>query len=192
SCHWKNKDGYLFFMPQGVLFGFKKPTVFFPVESIASIAIGYVTRLTFDLSIRLKEKKLAYGASGGLNIPRFRPGWDGETVSFEFTMIEHSEYRAINAYIEKLSINDSSMSEARRAPVLKSIASSTPSDNDKEDQPGTARMMEEDDDEENDHDFVPSDNGDEPLEYDSDASSDQEDDDDNEYHSGEDVDELDE
>ncbi|KAG1060136.1 hypothetical protein G6F42_028073 [Rhizopus arrhizus] len=105
----KAKDGFLFFLPTGILFGFKKPTLFFPISSLASTVITNITQRTFDLTLTLRPESKVLGSAG------FRTTKEGDDDTVQFSMIEQSEYGGIEAYTKKLNINDHSMAEERKA-----------------------------------------------------------------------------
>ncbi|PYH46100.1 putative negative regulator of DNA transposition (Rtt106) [Aspergillus saccharolyticus JOP 1030-1] len=97
KAHRGSKDGYLFLLSTGILFGFKKPLIFFAFENIDSISYTSVLQRTFNLNI------LA------------RPTASDETQEFEFSMIDQANFSAIDAYIKKHGLQDASLAEARRA-----------------------------------------------------------------------------
>lgn len=162
----KAKDGFLFFLPTGILFGFKKPTLFFPVSSLASTVITNITQRTFDLTLTLRPESKILGSAG------FRTTKDGDDDTVQFSMIEQSEYGGIEAYTKKVNINDHSMAEERKA-VNKGEGQDETNEGNNGDDDGQ-------DTSENDEDFEPSDDENEPLEFDTDASADEEDDEDDE------------
>lgn len=162
----KAKDGFLFFLPTGILFGFKKPTLFFPVSSLASTVITNITQRTFDLTLTLRPESKVLGSAG------FRTTKDGDDDTVQFSMIEQSEYGGIEAYTKKVNINDHSMAEERKA-VNKGEGQDETNEGNNGDDDGQ-------DTSENDEDFEPSDDENEPLEFDTDASADEEDDEDDE------------
>ncbi|CAO3618206.1 unnamed protein product [Mucor fragilis] len=160
----KAKDGFLFFLPTGILFGFKKPTLFFPISSLASTVITNITQRTFDLTLTLRPESKILGSAG------FRTTKDGDDDTVQFSMIEQSEYGGIEAYTKKLNINDHSMAEERKAASKGDDQNeSTGEHHDIDDGQDTS---------ENDEDFEPSDDENEPLEFDTDASADEDDEDD--------------
>lgn len=164
-AYLKAKDGFLFFLPTGILFGFKKPTLFFPINSLASTVITNITQRTFDLTLTLKPNCQVLGSAG------FRTTKEGDNDTVQFSMIEQSEYGGIEAYSKKIGVNDNSMAEERKAVVTKT-------EEDQEDQDSTNNIANvEDEDSENDDDFEPSDGENEPLEYDTDADDDDDDED---------------
>ncbi|OBZ83371.1 hypothetical protein A0J61_08579 [Choanephora cucurbitarum] len=156
-AYLKAKDGYLFFLPTGILFGFKKPTLFFPKESLASNVITGVTQRTFDLTLTLKPNGQILGT--GIKTTREE---DLETV--QFSMIEQSEYGRIDAYTKRLGLDDQSMDEKLKAPVKPKKDDDEQETNDKGKQ-----VDNYEDSDENDDEFEPSDDDSDPLEYDSEA-----------------------
>lgn len=153
-AYLKAKDGFLFFLPTGILFGFKKPTLFFPISSLASTVITNITQRTFDLTLTMKPGSQILGSSG------FRTTKEGDDDTVQFSMIEQSEYGGIEAYTKKSGVNDHSMAEERKA-----VVPSKKEDDEKK----VTKGDEDEDSEENDEDFQPSDDDNEPLEYDTDA-----------------------
>ena len=102
-------SGYLFFLQNGVLFAFKKPLLFFPFSSIASISYTSVLQRTFNLLITTQA--MAPTGAGNAN---------GESVSqdIEFAMLDQADYAPIDDYVKRHGLNDASMAEARRAKRL--------------------------------------------------------------------------
>ncbi|RCH78928.1 hypothetical protein CU098_004917, partial [Rhizopus stolonifer] len=99
-AYLKAKDGFLFFLPTGILFGFKKPTLFIPTSSLSNHAVTSITQRTFDLVFTIKKDGVLYGN------PNFRPAKDGEDETIEFSMISQEEYAPIDAYIKQAGVND--------------------------------------------------------------------------------------
>ncbi|KAL8643942.1 MAG: hypothetical protein Q9226_008027 [Calogaya cf. arnoldii] len=99
-----SKDGFLFFLPTGIIFAFKKPLLFYPFHSIASISYTSVLQRTFNLNINV------YNAS---NHTSSNPGT--ETHEIEFSMIDQVDFAGIDAYIKRRNLQDASMAEQRRA-----------------------------------------------------------------------------
>jgi hypothetical protein len=158
NAYLKAKDGSLYFLPKGILFGFKKPALFFPVTSLSSIVITGVTQRTFDLTLILKEGNptvLGGGVSG------FKPTREGNHDTVQFSMISQSEYTGIDSYIKQANIHDHSMAEERKAPAVN-----------KQDAEGanssSGNHGDDNEDSEQDDDFQPSDDDDDPLEYETD------------------------
>ena len=90
--------GYLFFLSDGIFFGFKKPLQFFPLDDISSISYTSVLQRTFNLAI-------AYSTS--------HPNPEEKEV--EFSMIDQAQFAGIDAYIKRHELQDASMAEARKA-----------------------------------------------------------------------------
>lgn len=89
--------GYLFFLSTGILFGFKKPLVFFSFENIESVSYTSVLQRTFNLNITTRVDE------------------EQEPQEFEFSMIDQADYAGIDAYIKNHQLQDASLAEARRA-----------------------------------------------------------------------------
>ncbi|KAI9263229.1 hypothetical protein BDA99DRAFT_571939 [Phascolomyces articulosus] len=171
NVYLKNKEGCLYFLPHGILFGFKKPVYYFPLNVLASTFYSGITQHTFNLTLVLRKGK---GPLGSLfNNKEEEDG--GATL--EFSMIEQSEFGGIDEYIKKMGINDKSMSEENMAPETKARKNAAAQQQEEQegerDQARGDHHDEDEDDEENDDDFQPSDEDDEPLEYDTDAGTSQ-------------------
>ena len=92
-----SKDGYLFFLETGVLWGFKKPVMFIPLARIAAISYTSVLQRTFNMVIEA-----------------FVEG--GETEEMEFSMLDQEDYGGIDeTYVRRKGLQDRSMAEQRRA-----------------------------------------------------------------------------
>lgn len=89
-----SKEGMLYFLPQHLMFGFKKPVVLIGAGDVDSIAYASITRNTFLLVV--------VTAQG---------------VKHEFGMIDQDEYERIDAYVKRRDVADQSMSEERKAVV---------------------------------------------------------------------------
>lgn len=92
-----SKEGYLFFLSTGFLFGFKKPLVFFAFENIESVSYTSILQRTFNLNVVA------------------RPTTSDETQEIEFSMIDQADFAGIDGYIKKHGLQDASVAEARRA-----------------------------------------------------------------------------
>lgn len=92
NCHRGTKEGSLYFLPDNILFGFRKPILLFDSSDIESITYSSITRLTFNVTLITKE---------------------GE--KFEFSMIDQSEYTKIDQYVKRKQVIDKSMSEELKA-----------------------------------------------------------------------------
>ncbi|OQO02429.1 hypothetical protein B0A48_11956 [Cryoendolithus antarcticus] len=103
AYHVKVYKGYLFFLPVGILFGFKKPIQFFSFASIDSTAFQSVLQRTFNLVITARESSV--------------DGEEGEAKANEFSMIDQADFAGIEAYIKRHELSDASMAKERRAKV---------------------------------------------------------------------------
>ena len=92
-----SKEGFLFFLENGIFFGFKKPLSFFPFTEIESISYTSVLQRTFNLNITV------------------RPNVDAETQEIEYSMIDQQDFAGIDAYVKDHQLQDASLADARRA-----------------------------------------------------------------------------
>ncbi|KAI9923661.1 hypothetical protein ASPWEDRAFT_38338 [Aspergillus wentii DTO 134E9] len=92
-----SKEGYLFLLSTGILFGFKKPLIFFAFENVESISYTSVLQRTFNLNVVAQ------------------PSTGDETQEFEFSMIDQANFSGIDTYIKTHGLQDASLAEARRA-----------------------------------------------------------------------------
>ncbi|KAG0639568.1 hypothetical protein HOY80DRAFT_77577 [Tuber brumale] len=95
KAHVGSKEGYLFFLKNGIMWAFKKPLIYFSFAAIESVSYTSITKRTLNLSVHVAEER-----------------GDAE---FEFSMIDQEEYTGIDTYIKRNRLNDASMAEARRA-----------------------------------------------------------------------------
>lgn len=98
-----SKEGYLFFLDNGILWGFKKPLLFMPLTSIAAVSYCNILRTTFNMVVEV-----------------FVPGADGDqfdkTEEVEFSMLDQVDYPSIDEdYVKKNGLQDRSMAEQRKA-----------------------------------------------------------------------------
>jgi hypothetical protein len=92
-----SKEGYLFFLPDGIFFGFKKPLLFFEFAGIESISYTSVLQRTFNLNVAV-------------------PVGDGDgEQEFEFSMLDQADFAGIDEYVRRHGLNDKSMAAGRRA-----------------------------------------------------------------------------
>jgi hypothetical protein len=99
-----SKDGYLFFLPRGILWAFKKPLIFVPHERIVAVSYTSVLQRTFDLCVEIRRddgEGEGQGEEGGLEI--------------EFAMLDQEDFAGIDAYVKRYGLLDRSMAEQRRA-----------------------------------------------------------------------------
>lgn len=92
EAHKGTKEGFLYFLPNHILFGFKKPILLFNSKDIESFSYSSITRITFNVTLVLKN---------------------GE--KHEFSMIDQIEYNKIDSYIKNREFLDTSMSDELKA-----------------------------------------------------------------------------
>ena len=95
-----SKDGFLFLLPNGIFWGFKKPMEFFSFDAVDSVSYTSVLQRTFNLNIAA----------------RFAA--DAEPHEFEFSMIDQADFAGIDEYVRRHELQDASMAEQRRAKKL--------------------------------------------------------------------------
>jgi hypothetical protein len=91
--HRGAKEGFLYFLATGILYGFKKPVLFFPLDMIREVTFTNILQRTFNLVVCTEE-----------NV-------EGE----EFGMIDQALFAGIQGYTVKHGIQDASLSEERKA-----------------------------------------------------------------------------
>ncbi|KAI2463562.1 Rtt106-domain-containing protein [Annulohypoxylon bovei var. microspora] len=96
-----SKDGYLFFLETGILWGYKKPLLFIPLDKIAALSYTSVLQRTFNVVVEV------FTGEGG----------DNETTEeIEFAMLDQEDYGGINEdYVMKHRLQDRSMADQRKA-----------------------------------------------------------------------------
>ena len=94
-----SKDGYLFFLPIGILWGFKKPLMFIPHSRITAVSYVNVLQRTFNLSV---EVDLSEGGQER-----------GEEI--EFSMLDQEDFAGIDGFVKRHGLQDKSMAEQRKA-----------------------------------------------------------------------------
>ena len=95
-----SKDGFLFLLPNGIFWGFKKPLEFFPFDAIDSVSYTSVLQRTFNLNVAA------------------RAATDADPQEFEFSMIDQADFAGIDDYVRRHELQDASMAEQRRAKKL--------------------------------------------------------------------------
>ncbi|XXG97260.1 hypothetical protein Hte_003556 [Hypoxylon texense] len=96
-----SKDGFLFFLENGVLWGFKKPLLFIPLDKIAAISYTSVLQRTFNMVVEVFT-----GENGD----------DEATEEIEFAMLDQEDYGGINEnYVARHGLQDRSMADQRKA-----------------------------------------------------------------------------
>ncbi|KAF2970333.1 hypothetical protein GQX73_g3210 [Xylaria multiplex] len=96
-----SKDGFLFFLENGILWGFKKPLMFLPLDKIAAISYTNVLQRTFNMVVEI------FTGEGG----------DEEaTDELEFAMLDQEDYDGINeSYVTRHKLQDRSLADQRKA-----------------------------------------------------------------------------
>ncbi|KXJ96639.1 hypothetical protein Micbo1qcDRAFT_191339 [Microdochium bolleyi] len=101
-----SKDGYLFFLENGILWGFKKPLMFIPLDRIASVSYTSVLQRTFNMVVEIFTGEKSGGDSGE----------EEETEEIEFSMLDQEDYGGINGdYVARHGLQDRSMADQRKA-----------------------------------------------------------------------------
>lgn len=91
-----SKDGYLFFLGNGILWGFKKPLIFIPLDRIAAISYTSILQITFNIVVEVFSS-------------------EGEAAEeIEFGMLDQKDYGGIDDYIKLNRLHDRSMAEQRK------------------------------------------------------------------------------
>ncbi|KAF2840619.1 Rtt106-domain-containing protein [Patellaria atrata CBS 101060] len=138
-----SKEGYLFFLSSGILFGFKKPLAFFPPESISSVSYTSILQRTFNLVISIQEPE----------------------QDIEFSMIDQIDYAGIDSYVKQRRLNDASLAATRKAKKYNVNAPKGEEEQAAEDEDGEGelqkaeRMLQDEEDEE-EEDYQPDDESD--------------------------------
>ncbi|KAF2229989.1 Rtt106-domain-containing protein [Viridothelium virens] len=100
-----SKDGFLYFLGIGLVFGFKKPILLFQHHHIDSISFTNVLQRTFNIVITVSRSGLGSSVEGS----------EEKTEEFEFSMIDQAEYAEIDTWVKKHALNDHSMAQQRKA-----------------------------------------------------------------------------
>ncbi|KEF56437.1 uncharacterized protein A1O9_08018 [Exophiala aquamarina CBS 119918] len=148
-----SKDGFLFFLHNGIFFGFKKPLSFFAFENIESVSYTSVLQRTFNLNIAYRE-----GGSAAEELP--------DIQEIEFSMLDQADFPGIDAYIKKHGLQDASLAESRRATKVNTasngkaaVAQAENGDGDDEDgrtELEKAQQLLDDEEDEEEEDYDPS------------------------------------
>jgi hypothetical protein len=100
-AHRGSKDGYLFFLENGILWAFKKPLLFIPVDRIAAVSYTNILQRTFNMVVEV------FTSEGGAEEP---------TEEIEFSMLDQEDYGGINEkYVMRKGLQDRSMADQRKA-----------------------------------------------------------------------------
>ena len=92
-----SKDGFLFFLENGILWGFKKPLMFIPLNRVAATSYTSILQRTFNLVVEV------FATEGDA------------TEEVEFSMLDQEDYGGIDEYIKQNRLQDRSMAEQRKA-----------------------------------------------------------------------------
>ncbi|KAI7184907.1 hypothetical protein D0868_11832 [Hortaea werneckii] len=106
KAHRGSKEGYLWFLSTGILFGFKKPITFFPFTSIDSISYTSVLQRTFNLVIAARDDPPPHQTADAA---------EPEAKEIEFSMLDQQDFAGIDEYVKRHGLNDASMAAQRRA-----------------------------------------------------------------------------
>ncbi|ODV96019.1 hypothetical protein PACTADRAFT_49439 [Pachysolen tannophilus NRRL Y-2460] len=87
-----SKEGQLYFLPNHIIFGFKKPILFFQSTDIESITYSSITRITFNVTLVLNNDE-----------------------KFEFSMIDQKDFENIDQYVKTKEFRDKSMTDELKA-----------------------------------------------------------------------------
>jgi hypothetical protein len=136
-----SKDGYLFFLGNGIFFGFKKPLAFFAFDDVESVSYTSVLQRTFNLNI-------SYRASGA-----------DELQEVEFSMLDQADFPGIDAYVKKHELQDASLADARRAKKLTNGKANGPGEDDDRTELEKAQQEIEDEEDEDEVDYDPGSDG---------------------------------
>jgi len=95
KAHRGSKEGFLYFLDTGILWGFKKPVMFLGFEQVKSVSYTSVLQRTFNMVVITTT--------------------DGGEEEIEFGMIDQVDFEGIDAYVKRHGLNDASLAESRRA-----------------------------------------------------------------------------
>lgn len=196
-----SKDGYLFFLPNGILWGYKKPLLFIPLDRIVSFSYTNILQRTFNILVEI-DISHAPGfpdQQGQMPLPPHlrqeqqtaEEGTGLRTEEIEFEMIDQDDYAVIDElYVRRHGLNNKSLAAGRRAKrQLKENAKGGATDNnataDGQQYPGgedenmaelerAEQILEEDEEDEEEEDYDPGSEGESEGEG---SSSDEEEDD---------------
>ncbi|PHH60704.1 hypothetical protein CDD81_1322 [Ophiocordyceps australis] len=91
-----SKDGSLFFLENGILWGFKKPLIFIPVDRIVAVSYTNILQITFNIVIEVLT------------------GETDATEEIEFGMLDQQDYGGVDNYVKLNHLQDGSMAEQRK------------------------------------------------------------------------------
>lgn len=160
-----SKDGYLFFLPIGILWGFKKPLMFIPHSRITAVSYVNVLQRTFNLSVDVD----------------LSDGEQERVEEIEFSMLDQEDFAGIDGFVKRHGLQDKSMAEQRKAKrenvnVVKDEDGNVVGTAEAGDLEAAAQQAEDEEDEE-EEDYDPGSEGDSEGSGSSDEESDDDDDD---------------
>ncbi|KAL1639826.1 hypothetical protein SLS58_007570 [Diplodia intermedia] len=164
-----SKEGFLFLTSVGIIFGFKKPLLYFSFGSVESISYTSVLQRTFNLNVTTNP-------SGGA---------EQKSQEIEFSMLDQADYTGIDQYIKHHGLNDASMAAQRKAQMYNVNGSGEGGEGeeaaaaagDEETELEKAQRILEDEEDEDEEDYDPGSDGESEG---SGTSSDEDDDEDDE------------
>lgn len=92
-----DSKGFLYLLSEGILFGFRKPVLFFPFRNITSTSYTSVLQRTFNFNINVESEIV------------------GNSQEFEFSMLDQAHFAGIDAYVKRHGLNDHSLALERQA-----------------------------------------------------------------------------
>ncbi|CAN8104493.1 unnamed protein product [Discula destructiva] len=125
KAHRGTKDGFLFFLPNGILWGYKKPLLFIPLDRIVAVSYTNVLQRTFDIAVEVDVSHAPAAPTSQQQQQQQNQTAEEEeqqngsgvrTEEIVFSMIDHEDYSVIDDnYIQRHGLNNSSMAAGRRA-----------------------------------------------------------------------------
>lgn len=93
----------MFFLPNGILWAFKKPLLFLPNERIAAVSYTSILQRTFNLAVEIDTSV---------------PGEEESKEEYEFAMLDQEDFGGIDTFVKRHGLQDKSMAEQRKAKRL--------------------------------------------------------------------------
>lgn len=177
-CYVNTALGFLFLTSVGIIFGFKKPLLYFSFGSVESISYTSVLQRTFNLNVTTNAS-----------------GPEQKSQEIEFSMLDQADYTGIDQYIKHHGLNDASMAAQRKAQMYnvngpaegeEEVAAA---EADGETELEKAQRMLEDEEDEDEEDYDPGSDGESEGSGTSSGEDDDDEDDDDEDEEEEDGDE---
>lgn len=89
-----SKDGFLYFLPTGILWAFKKPLLFISIDRVAAVSYTNVLQRTFNIVVDVEDYP----------------------DEIEFAMLDQEDFGGIDeSYVRRHGLQDRSMAEQRKA-----------------------------------------------------------------------------